>query len=163
MNQPAKKSEKIIATHPSARSDYFLLDTFEAGIELKGTEVKSLRLSSPNLKDAFVNIVSKANGAHEAWLYNTNIAHYQHGNIWNHEPTRKRKLLLHKFQIERLFSAHTREGLTIIPTKFYFKNGLVKVEIALAKGKKKYDKREDSKKKSTNKEIRSALKRKQRG
>jgi len=161
MSDQQKKPEKIIATNSSARSDYFLSDFLEAGIELKGTEVKSLRESSPNLKDSFVSVSHNRGGMLEAWLFNTNIAHYKHGNIWNHEPARKRKLLLHRYQIDRLFSAQTKEGYTIIPTKFYFKAGVVKVEIALAKGKKKHDKREDMKKKSSNKEIQSALKRRQ--
>ncbi len=158
-------AEKIIATNPTARSDYFLEEFVEAGVVLQGTEIKSIRTQSPNLKDAFVEITHKKRGelnapTIEAWLVNFHIGPYSHGNIWNHEPRRRRKLLLHASQIRKLFGATTQDGKTIIPTKIYFLKGRVKVELALAKGKKKGDKRQDQKKRTQNREIEQAMKRK---
>lgn len=147
--------EKLIATNPSARSNYHLEEVVEAGIVLLGTEIKSIRSQSPSLKDAFVEVSRNF----EAWLVNSHIAPYSHGNRWNHEPTRRRKLLLHKGQIERIHGALTREGRTVVPTRMYFTKGNVKVEIAIAKGKKKGDKREDVKKKAQDREIEKAMKR----
>jgi|LauGreDrversion4_2_1035121.scaffolds.fasta_scaffold338527_2 SsrA-binding protein len=159
--------EKIIATNPNARSDFFLEEFVEAGIVLAGTEVKSIRSQSPNLKDSHVEISSKKRGERvapklEAWLLNFHIAPYSHGNIWNHEAKRPRKLLLHAHQIKKMFGALTQEGKTLIPTRIYFKNGRVKVEVAIAKGKKKGDKREDVKKRSQNREMQQAMKQRQR-
>jgi|GEM_PF-284623 len=158
--------EKIIATNPNARSDFFLEEVVEAGIALVGTEVKSIRTQSPNLKDSHVEISSKKQGDRqsphlEAWLLNFHIAPYSHGNIWNHEARRPRKLLLHAHQIKKMFGALTQEGKTLIPTRVYFKNGRVKVEVAIAKGKKKGDKREDVKRRSQNREMQQALKQRQ--
>ncbi|ABR30118.1 single-stranded DNA-binding protein [Thermosipho melanesiensis] len=145
---------KIIATNKKAFSDYIILETYEAGIELRGTEVKSLRESGANFKDSFCRI---KNG--EVFLLNLNIPQYRNGSLNNHDPERPRRLLLHKKEIHRLLGKVKEQGLTIIPTKIYFNNrGLVKVEIAVAKGKKKYDKREDIKKREINRRIREYLK-----
>ena len=134
--------------------DYEILERYEAGIELKGSEVKSLREGKANLRDSFVRI---ENG--EAFLFNAYIAPYSHGGLFNHEPTRKRKLLLHKSEIKRLLGKSMEKGLTIIPLRIYFnERGRVKVEIALAKGKKLYDKRETIKRREQEREARRAMK-----
>ncbi|OFZ82933.1 MAG: SsrA-binding protein [Bdellovibrionales bacterium RIFOXYD1_FULL_53_11] len=157
-NPPAKgHSEKIIATNPS-RSNYTINECVEAGLVLTGTEVKSLRMQSPNLRDAFVETTSRS-GGFEAWLVNMNIAPYSHGNIWNHEPLRRRKLLLHAHQISKIHGAIIQKGLTAIPTKLYFKKGLVKVEISLGKGRKRHDKRDALRKKADQRDIDRAVKR----
>ncbi|SHH30137.1 SsrA-binding protein SmpB [Thermosipho atlanticus] len=146
---------KVIATNKKAYSDYTIIETYEAGIELRGTEVKSLRDMGANFKDSFCRI---KNG--EVYLLNLNIPPYRNGNIFNHDPERPRRLLLHKKEIHRLLGKVKEQGLTIIPTKLYFnERGLVKVEIAVAKGKKRYDKREDIKKREINRKIREYLKR----
>ncbi len=155
------EGEKLIASHPTARGDYFIQESLEAGIVLTGTEVKSLRSQSPSLKDAYVDVFPTPGiQALEAWLVQLHIPPYSHGNIYNHEPLRKRKLLLERRQIDRLFGAVTQEGLTLIPLRMYFKKGRAKVEIALAKGKKRHDKREDQKERSARREIDIARKRK---
>jgi SsrA-binding protein len=137
-----------------AYHDYEILEKYEAGIALKGTEVKSLREGKANLRDAFVRI---ENG--EAYLFNAYIAPYSHGNLFNHEPTRKRKLLLHKSEIKRLFGKSQEKGLTIIPLRMYFnEREKVKVEIALARGRKKYDKREAIKRRELEREAQKAMK-----
>jgi len=134
--------------------DYEILEKYEAGIALKGTEVKSLREGKANLRDAFVRIEDG-----EAYLFNAYIAPYTHGNLFNHEPTRKRKLLLHKSEIKRLYGKTQEKGLTIIPLRMYFnQRGKVKVEIALARGKKKYDKREAIKRRELEREAQKAMK-----
>ncbi|MDR3608220.1 MAG: SsrA-binding protein SmpB [Oligoflexia bacterium] len=159
-----KKGEggiKLIATNPIAHSNYFISEVVEAGIALTGTEVKSLRTQSPNLRDAFVEVRPSKAGAKsgfEAWLMNTHIGPYSHGNVWNHEATRRRKLLLHTHQIERLFGAIQREGMTAVPIQMYFKSGRAKVEIGLGKGKKKHDKRQDLKKRAAEREMDQAKK-----
>jgi SsrA-binding protein len=150
--------EKLIATNPLARSNYFIEEVVEAGIALHGTEVKSLRAQSPNLRDAFVDVTPSKNGS-EAWLLNAHIPPYSHGNIWNHEPNRKRKLLLHRYQLNKIFGAITQKGISVIPTRMYFKAGKVKVELGLGKGKKKHDKRDAIKKKSAEREMDVARKR----
>lgn len=141
---------KIIVKNKRASFDFFLKEKIEAGIELKGTEVKSLRTGNANLNDAFVTIDDKM----EAWLYNMNISHYAFGNLHNHEEARKRKLLLNRKEIENLKTACKLEGLSIIPTMIYFKNSYVKIEIALAKGKKLYDKREAQATKDVERKLR---------
>lgn len=154
----AKESgEKLIASNPAARSKYFIEEVVEAGMVLTGTEVKSLRNQAPNLRDAFVEIVSRR-GGFEGWLLNTHIGPYSHGNIWNHEAMRKRKLLLHGYQLEKLHGAVMQKGMTIIPLRMYFKKGLAKVELGVGKGKKKFDKREDLKKRSAEREMDQARK-----
>jgi SsrA-binding protein len=158
-------TEKLIASNPIARSDYFIEETVEAGIVLVGTEIKSIRNQTPNLRDAFVEITHKKRGTSdarslEAWLVNLHIGPYSHGNIWNHEPRRRRKLLLHTHQIKRMFGALTQEGKTIVPLRMYYLNGRVKIEVAMGKGKKKGDKRDDQKKRSQDREIQQAMKKK---
>lgn len=151
-------SEKLIATNPNAKGNYFLEEFVETGIVLTGTEVKSLRSQSPNLKDSFVEVIQSGGDTIEAWLVNAHIAPYSHGNIWNHDPLRRRKLLLHRHQIDKLYGAVTRKGMVIVPTRMYFSKGTVKVEIATGKGKKKHDKREAMKQKSAQREMDHAKK-----
>ncbi|BDQ02100.1 MAG: SsrA-binding protein [Ignavibacterium sp.] len=129
--------EKNITVNRKARHDYHILQTFEAGIVLVGTEVKALREGKANLVDSYATI---KNG--EVWLVSAHISEYKQGNINNHNPTRDRKLLLNKSEIRKLIGKTKEKGLTLIPLRMYFKNGRVKVELALAKGKKSYDKRE---------------------
>jgi SsrA-binding protein len=129
--------EKNITVNRKARHEYSILQTFETGIVLKGTEVKSLRQGKANLVDSYGNVEKG-----EVWLLSANISAYEQGNINNHEPTRPRKLLLNKSEIRRLIGKVKEKGLTLIPLRLYFKNGKVKVELAIAKGKKVYDKRE---------------------
>jgi len=155
MSQKKKTTEKdrVIATNRDAYHNYFILETFEAGIQLTGTEVKAARAGKVTLKDGYVRV---ADG--EAWLLNVYISPYSHGNRQNHEPDRDRRLLLHKREIERLFSKIREKGVTLIPTKFYFKGNLIKCEIALARGKKLYDKRETEARRDQEREARAALK-----
>ncbi len=150
-------SEKVLGSNPNAYSNYAIEETIEAGLVLTGTEIKSLRQTAPNLRDSFVE-VRRASGALEAWLLNTHIGPYAHGNIWNHEATRRRKLLLHRNQIEQMFGAVTQKGISVIPIRIYLKNGRAKIELGMGKGKKKYDKREDLKKKSAELEMDQARK-----
>ena len=147
-----KEGIKIIA-HKKASYEYFLSDFLECGIVLQGTEIKSLRVNGASLSDSYVII---RNG--EMFILGMNIAQYDKGNIFNHEPTRTRKLLLHKEEIEKYNRKVQEKGFTIMASKIYFRNGKAKVEIALAKGKKLYDKREVEKNKSINREIDSHLK-----
>lgn len=147
--------EKVVATNRKAYHDYFIQETYEAGISLLGTEVKSLREGKVNLKDSYVIVKNN-----EAFLLNCHISPYSHGNIQNHDPLRTRKLLLHKREINRLWGALSQKGLTIIPLKVYFKKGKAKVEIGLAKGKRKYEKRESIRKKEARREIERYLRKK---
>jgi len=140
---------KIVATNRKARHDYEVLDTFEAGIVLQGTEVKSLRQGKANLKDSYATI---KNG--EVFLLNMHISPYEQGNVYNHDPTRTRKLLLHKSEINRLIGKVEEKGMTLIPLKLYFKRGKAKVELALARGKKLYDRRRDIAKRDAERELR---------
>lgn len=156
-NAAKGSGEKLIATNPLAHANYFIDEVVEAGLVLTGTEIKSLRHQSPNLRDAFVE-VRRSGGTLEAWLLNAHIAPYAFGNIWNHEPLRKRKLLLHRHQIDKMFGAITQKGLIAFPTKMYFLKGRAKIELGLGRGKKKYDKREDLKKKSAEREMAQARK-----
>ncbi len=145
---------KIISNNKKAYHDYFILDTYEAGIELKGTEIKSIRLGNVNLKDSYVRI---KNG--EVQIVNMHISPYSMGNIFNHEPTRTRKLLLHKKEILKIENKLKEGGLTIVPTKLYFgKSSKAKLEIGIAKGKKLYDKRQDLKARDAKREIEKAMK-----
>ncbi|UOD35497.1 SsrA-binding protein SmpB [Deferribacteraceae bacterium V6Fe1] len=139
---------KILAQNKKAFYDYEIIETFEAGIELKGTEVKSCKSGKVNLRDSFIKVKDG-----EAFLLNTHISEYEKGNIANHEPTRTRKLLLHKREINRLIGKAQEKGLTIVPLKIYLKKNLVKVEIALVKGKQSHDKRNTIKEKDLKKEI----------
>ncbi len=148
-----KGEGRLIAQNKKARHDYTILDTIEAGIVLQGTEIKSIRNSRINLKDGFARI---RNG--EAFLYNVHISPYEQGNIFNHDPLRTRKLLLHKKQIIRLENELKNTGITVVPLKVYIRNGYAKVLIGLAKGKKSYDKREDLKRKDIDRQIDRTLK-----
>ncbi|MFZ4985618.1 MAG: SsrA-binding protein SmpB [Blastocatellia bacterium] len=147
------EKDRVIATNREAYHNYFILETFEAGIQLTGTEVKSARAGKVTLKDGYVQVTEG-----EAWLLNVHISPYSHGNRENHEPDRDRRLLLHKREIERLFSKIREKGLTLVPTKFYFKGNLIKCEIGLARGKKLYDKRETEARRDQEREARAALK-----
>jgi len=145
---------KIIATNKKAYTDYILDETYEAGIELFGTEVKSLREHGASFKDSFCRVKDG-----EIYLLNLHIPPYKFGNIYNHDPERPRRLLLHRKEIDRIWGKIRQEGYTVVPTKIYLNaHGLVKVEIAIAKGKKNYDKREEIKKKETNKKIKEYMK-----
>ena len=143
-----EKSSRLIANNKKAYHDYFIDDTYEAGISLAGTEVKSLRMGKCSVKEAFIRI---ENG--EVILYGMHISPYEKGNIFNKDPMRARKLLLHKHEINRLAAKVKEKGYTIVPLKVYFKNSLVKVEIGLARGKKLYDKRADIAKKDQRREA----------
>jgi SsrA-binding protein len=145
--------EKLICNNKKAYHDFFIEEKFEAGMVLRGTEVKSLRMGKANLNDAFAQIRSG-----EAFLNNLHISPYEFGNRENHDPDRARKLLLHKKEIVKLFSKIREQGYTLIPLRLYFKEGMVKAELGLAKGKKLYDKREDLKQKDHTREIAQALK-----
>jgi SsrA-binding protein len=133
----AEEKIKILSDNRSAGHDYFLSDRTEAGLVLTGTEVKAARAGMIQLKDAYGEVA-----ANEAWLVNAHISHYSHGNLQNHEPVRRRKLLLHKSEILKLQETTRERGLTVVPTKLYLKNGRIKVELAVGKGKKFHDKRE---------------------
>jgi SsrA-binding protein len=151
-------SEKIICNNKKAYHNYFIEEKFEAGMVLTGTEVKSLRVGKANLNDSFAIV---KNG--EAFLNNLHISPYDFGNRENHDPDRMRKLLLHKKEIARLFGKIREQGYSVVPLRLYFKSGMVKVEIGLAKGKKLYDKREDMKQKDQKREMSQALKERNKG
>jgi SsrA-binding protein len=145
-----------IATNRKAYRDYEVLESLEAGIELKGSEVKSLRQKKINLDDSFARFE-----ANEVFLYNAHISHYTEASYLNVDPDRPRKLLLHKNQIQRIIGKLTQKGLTLIPLKVYFNaRGFVKVELALCKGKRLYDKRQSIKQRETDREVRRAMRRK---
>ncbi len=144
---------KLIAQNKKARHDYFIEETYEAGIKLVGSEIKSIRLGKVGFTDAFVTFKEG-----EAYLHNMHIAKYEFSNQFNHEETRMRKLLLHKKEIFKLFSKTREQGYTIIPLKVYLKDGLAKIEIGVAKGKKDYDKRESLKQKDTDMRLKKVLK-----
>jgi SsrA-binding protein len=146
-------NEKIVATNREAYFNYHIVETYECGIALTGTEVKSIREGRCNLKDSY-SIIREG----EAWLLNAHISPYSHGHRDNHEPTRTRKLLLHKAEIERLAGKAQEKGLTLVPTKMYFKNGRLKLELGVAKGKKLYDKRETERRREADREARAAVK-----
>ncbi len=143
-----EKRIKIIATNKKANFNYFLSDFMEAGIELKGTEIKSLRVNGATIGDSYIIIRNN-----EAQIINMYIKPYDHGNIFNHEPTRNRRLLLHKREIRFLDMKIRAGGFTVVPTKIYFSHGKAKVEIALAKGKKLYDKRETMKQRDIQRDL----------
>lgn len=144
---------KVLTDNRKARYDYHILETFEAGIELKGTEVKSLRQGKANLKDSYAQVDDG-----ELYLFNMHISPYEQGNRFNVDPRRRRKLLMHKKEIMRLLGKTKEEGLTLIPLKAYLLRGKVKIELALAKGKKLYDKRESDAAKAAKREIDKAIK-----
>ncbi len=151
---PRSANEKSITLNRKASFDYELLDRFEAGIALTGTEIKSIREGRVNVREAYVRIERG-----EAFLFNCHIAQYQAGSYQNHEPTRQRKLLLHKSEIERLAQSTDQKGLTIVPTRMYFHRGRVKVEVAVARGKKFYDKRHAMADRDAQRDIARAIRR----
>ena len=149
----AKAQGKMIANNKKAYHDYFILDTYEAGIALAGTEVKSLRMGKCSIKESFIRIEDG-----EVFIYGMHISPYEKGNIFNREPRRPRRLLMHKREILRLFAKIKQDGYTLVPLSLYFKGPRVKVEIGLCKGKKLYDKREAAAKKDAKREMDRALK-----
>jgi SsrA-binding protein len=149
---PTAAGQRDASVNRIAAHNYFLSDKFEAGIALTGTEVKSVRSGLANLKDAYGLVKDD-----ELWLLNAHIGPYEHGNIFNHAPLRTRKLLVHKDEIRKLTGKTQQRGLTLIPTRLYFKNGRVKVELALAKGKQLWDKRETERRRTADKEARDAV------
>lgn len=150
---PEQPTEKNIVVNRKARHEFTILQSFEAGIVLQGTEVKSLRQGKINLSDCYAQVKDG-----EVWLINAHINVYDHGNINNHDPLRKRKLLFNRSEIRKLEKATLEKGNTLVPLRFYFKGGIVKVELAIAKGKKVYDKREDIAKKDAARELERKVK-----
>ncbi len=144
----AKESVKLIANNKKAYHDFFILDTYEAGIALHGTEVKSLRMGKCSIKESFIRI---ENG--EVFIYGMHISPYEKGNIFNKDPLRVKKLLLHKAEINKMLGKVKEKGISVVPLKVYLKGSLIKVEIGLAKGKKLYDKRDDIAKKDQKREA----------
>ena len=153
---PAVKdtSTKILSDNRRAGHDYFLMDRFEAGMVLTGTEVKAAKDGKIQLKDAYATVLN-----HEAWLLNAHISQYSHGNRENHVPERQRKLLLHRRELDKLLGQTREKGLTLIPTRLYLKEGRIKCELALAKGKKLHDKRETARTREAEAEARAAVNR----
>jgi len=145
---------KILSDNRSAGHNYLLSDRMEAGLVLTGTEVKSAKDGKIQLKEAYGEVAGN-----EAWLVNAHIGHYSHGNIMNHEPLRRRKLLLHREEIVKLLGKTREKGLTLVPTKLYLKNGLIKIELAIGKGKKFHDKRETEREREMEAEARAGMQR----
>ncbi|HZS49816.1 MAG TPA: SsrA-binding protein SmpB [Bryobacterales bacterium] len=154
MANPATNEERVLSANRRAAHDYFLLERFEAGLALTGTEVKAAREGKVQLKDSYVSIE-----AGEAWLRNAHISHYSHGNRENHDPVRARKLLLHRQEIQKLIGKTREKGLALIPLRFYLKKGRIKCELALAKGKHLHDKREAERARTAEAEAREAMRR----
>jgi SsrA-binding protein len=148
-----EKAQANIAENRKAYHDYHLLETFEAGIVLLGTEVKSIREGRVNLRDSFARVEDG-----EVFLYNVNISPYSHRGYADHEPLRRRKLLLHRDEIRKLIGKTVEKGMTLVPVRLYYKDGRVKVAVSLAKGKKDYDKRETLKRREVDRETRAAIK-----
>lgn len=154
MTERASPSEKVVATNRKAFHDYFIEERYEAGMMLHGTEVKSLREGRVNLQDSYASVRGS-----EVFLHQCHISPYSHGNIMNHDPTRVRKLLLHKAEIHKLLGKTQQKGLTLVPLRIYFtKRGYAKVELGLAKGKKLYDRRETIKSREAGREVERAIK-----
>ncbi len=148
-----QKAEKIVAENRKAAHDYHLLETFEAGVVLVGTEVKAIREGRVNLRDSFCRVEGG-----EVYAYNVHISAYSHRGYADHEPTRRRKLLLHREEIRKLVGKTVERGMTLVPVRLYFKKGRVKLAVSLAKGKKTYDKRETVKRREADRETRAAIK-----
>ena len=153
MVEKAERGEKLFAANKKAYHDYFILEKLEAGIALQGTEVKSIREGRINLKDSFAIVK-----AGEIFLFNCHISPYSHGNRENHEPTRSRKLLLHRAEIRKLIGKSQEKGLTLVPLRVYLRRGRIKLELGVARGKKLYDKRETERRKDADREARMAMK-----
>jgi SsrA-binding protein len=152
-----EKAEKIVADNRKAFHDYHIVETFEAGIVLLGTEVKAIREGRVNLRDSYARVEDG-----EVFLYNVHISPYSHRGYADHEPLRRRKLLLHKQEIRKLIGRTVERGMTLVPIKMYYKDGRVKVAVSLAKGKKTHDKRETIKRRETDRETRAAIKERRR-
>lgn len=153
MAAKSDSGEKLIASNKKALHEYFILQKFEAGLMLTGTEVKSLRDGKANLKDAYVIFKDD-----EAFLFGAHISPYSHGNLQNHEPERTRKLLLHRREIDKLKVQTTEKGLSVVPLRLYFRGSKVKAEIAVVRGKKQYDKRDTERKREADRETAAAIK-----
>jgi SsrA-binding protein len=152
-NKDGKPQVKVVADNRRARHEYEILEVYEAGIELSGTEVKSIRMGRANLADAFARIEDG-----QIWLHNCNISPYDFGNRFNHDPVRKRRLLMHKREIQKLKSKTQEKGLTIVPLKMFFKGNWAKLDLALAKGKQLYDKRESIAKRENSRNLERLMK-----
>src|SRR5574339_722139 len=148
-----EKAQKLVAENRKALHDFHILETFEAGLVLQGTEVKSIRDGRVNLRDSYARVEGG-----EVWIYNVHISPYSHRGYTDHEPTRRRKLLLHRQEIRKLIGKTVERGMTLVPTRMYFKEGRVKMSIGLAKGKKAHDKRETIKRREADRETRAAVK-----
>jgi SsrA-binding protein len=148
-----EKQEKVFAANRAAFHEYHISDKYEAGVALTGTEVKSVMGGRVQLKDSYVAVREG-----EAWLFNAHISPYSHGNRENHDPVRTRKLLLHRREIDRLDETSVKQGMTLVPTRVYLKNGRIKIEIGVARGKKLYDKRETEMRRTVERETRAQLK-----
>lgn len=153
MRTEREQAQKNIAENRKAFHDYHILETFEAGIVLQGTEVKAIREGSVNLRDSFARVESG-----EVWVHNVHISPYSHRGYADHQPTRPRKLLLHRHEIRKLIGRTVERGMTLVPTRMYFRNGHVKVSLGLAKGKQTHDKRETIKRREADRETRAAVK-----
>lgn len=149
---PDDEGKELIARNPKATHDYHILETWEAGLVLTGTEVKSLRAKKASIKEGFARVAND-----EVFLEGVNITPYEQGNRYNHDPVRSRKLLLHKREIQRLIGAVEQKGLTLVPLEIYFRNGVAKVKLALGRGKKQHDRREDLKRRDAEREVARAL------
>ena len=149
---PVAAGQRDATVNRGAAHNYFLLEKFEAGMVLTGTEVKSIRAGRVNLRDAYALVKDG-----ELWLLNAHIGAYEHGNIFNHEPLRTRKLLVHAAELRKLIGKTQQKGMTLIPTRIYFRNGKAKIEIALAKGKQLWDKRETERRRTADREAREAI------
>ncbi len=157
MKSEREQAQKSIAENRKAFHDYHIIETFEAGVALLGTEVKAIREGNVNLRDSYASVEDG-----EVWILNVHINPYSHRGYSSHEPTRKRKLLLHRREIRKLIGKTVEKGLTLVPTRLYFHNGHVKVALALGKGKQAHDKRETIKRRETDRETRAAVKERQR-
>jgi SsrA-binding protein len=153
MKTEREQAQKNVSENRKAFHDYHILETFEAGMVLLGTEVKSIREGNVNLRDSYARVEGG-----EIWIYNVHITPYSHRGYSDHEPTRRRKLLLHRSEIRKLIGKTVERGMTLVPTRIYFRNGHVKVAIGLAKGKKAHDKRETIKRRDAERETRAAVK-----
>ena len=153
MKTEREQAQKNVAENRKAFHDYHILETYEAGVALVGTEVKSIREGNVNLRDSFARVEDG-----EVFIYNVHISPYSHRGYADHEPLRRRKLLLHRSEIKKLIGKTVEKGMTLVPTRLYFKNGRVKVAVSLAKGKKEYDKRETIKRREADRETRAAMK-----
>ena len=148
-----ERAQQNIAENRKAFHDFHIVDTYEAGVVLQGTEVKAIREGNVNLRDSFGRVEDG-----EVWIYNVHISPYSHRGYADHHPTRRRKLLLHRQEIKKLIGKTVERGMTLVPTRMYFKDGRIKVAISLAKGKKAHDKRETIKRRETDRETRAAVK-----